>query len=157
MNSETVDGLTTIVGTNFDTVLRRVYLAYIHSADFQDSTLSPIARDLAEELSIRLHDHLSPRRPHESHDTEYRDRAIMSWLQPFAKLIKRALTLKCELSSAREEYSLLWFSPGTKFDARLMESTHGPGEEVLVSVFPGLAVKHDGLIRPICPAQVRLK
>ena len=138
-------------------ILRRTYLSSVHLPYFQDSIVAPIAHNLADELSFRIYDHLSAHVKHAIPSAKSREHAVLCWSEALAKLIKRALTLKCELSSAREEYKLQWCLPGTKYDTKLMESTHGPGEEVLTPVFPGIVVKRDGLTKPVCEARVRLK
>ena len=64
--------------------------------------------------------------------------------------------LKCELSSAREEYKFCWFTYGEDFDHSSMEATHGVGSGVLTTVFPGLVVSTADTSRVIGKARVRL-
>lgn len=149
--------MTIDAGTDLDTISRRAYLSDIYLPYFQDSILGPIAHSLADELSVRLFDHLSAHKHDEIGAIRSRNEAILSWSQPLVRLMKRALTLKCELSSAREGYRLQWFSSGTKFDVTRMENTRAPGEDVLVCIFPGLVVTSDNLVKTIYAAQVRLR
>lgn len=137
-------------GTNFDTILRRAYIDGIRAPDFVESKIAPPVVELGDDLADRLHSHLNRGNEHSRHST------VIRLSRCFAEVVQRALLLQCEISSAREEYTFSWFGCGEAFDEAMMESTHGAGDAVLITVFPGLVVSRNGSMRAVCRARVKL-
>ena len=69
----------------------------------------------------------------------------------------RGLALECKLSSAREIYRFCWHDVSEGRNKRTMEGTHGQGEIVVATVFPGLQMETEGETRMVYKMQVRLK
>lgn len=84
------------------------------------------------------------------------DDLTVRWARALTETIKDLLLIKAEVSCAREKYSFQWPASGTVFDGMSMEGTHGMGEKVAVTMFPGLVMeKVDGSEEVIFKACVK--
>lgn len=146
-------------GTNLDTILRRTYLSHIRKAVFQETSLATTADIFADRIAALLQEHLQavnsygePQTAKNSLDRQARVR----WAELLCEPLKDALVLKCKLSSAREDYRPQWFASEAPIVDGLMHGTHGAGEAVASTVFPGLTVERDGVTKLVFAAQVKL-
>ena len=147
------------LGTDVDTILRRTYLSHVSRAEFQDVQLAPLADSFADQSAALLQEHLKAVDNHgeslTAKDSPERQ-ARIRWAEMLCEPVKDTFALRCELSCARENYRAQWFASEAPVVDGLMNGTHGAGEAVAASVFPGLTVERDGITKLVFPAQVKL-
>ena len=139
-------------GTNFDTLLRRVYLRLISTEGFRTSLESLAAAIARQALVDPLLEHLAA----SNGGAPLSHSAASQWTRVAKEAVTAALVLKCEISCAREQLTFRMARSGEQFDAAFMSDTHdGNGEYVAVGLFPGLFVERCGRWGKVCKALVR--
>lgn len=127
-----------------DALFRRAYLGGVQMPAFIEKELNTTIDALAKDLTRTLQAHLQAQRDEPSTSQTCSEPSAMLSSQKLGLFIKDALSLKCELSSARQPYRFTWPAPGQPYSSGSMEAKQGSGKEVVLSLFPGLTVEIDG-------------
>lgn len=135
--------------TNLDTIHRRAYLAWLRQPSTRETEVGNVADMLKYRFAGWLLEHMRVGRGQI-------DDLTVRWARALRESIKDLLLLNAEVSCAREKYSFHWPASGAVFDGVSMEGTHGVGEKVVVTIFPGFMMERkDGSQEVIARACVK--
>lgn len=139
--------------TDFDTLMRRLYLRHISTPRFRDEVATNLVGGLVRTtLTAIFAEHLST----SDVDLVALPEALAQWIDVLTIAVTDALILKLEVSCAREAHYFVAPRSGELFDSVTMTDTHGGGgRQAVVCMFPGLYAEKEGETEVVGKALVR--
>ncbi|KAI7222238.1 hypothetical protein KC333_g1260 [Hortaea werneckii] len=146
-------------GHSFRNVVKHAQFKLYDSKEFQDETIEPYARKIADSLAMTLVPHLIAQKKHQYPNAEahFFEAPCTSdeWVRKLRDVFKFALILHGKINGANDAtYEYIWFKPGSIWDGQ-QRSVDVPvgfprkSYEVILTWLPAIKVEYlPGTIRP---------
>ncbi|KAI6913759.1 hypothetical protein KC318_g1138 [Hortaea werneckii] len=146
-------------GHSFRNVVKHAQFKLYDSKEFQDETIEPYARKIADSLAMTLVPHLIAQKKHQypNADAHFFEAPCSSdeWVRKLREVFKFALILHGKINGANDAtYEYIWFKPGSIWDGqqRSVDVPHDfprKSYEVILTWLPAIKVEYlPGTIRP---------
>ncbi|KAI7313603.1 hypothetical protein KC315_g11601 [Hortaea werneckii] len=146
-------------GHSFRNVVKHAQFKLYDSKEFQDETIEPYARKIADSLAMTLVPHLIAQKKHQYPNAEahFFEAPCVSdeWVRKLREVFKFALILHGKINGANDAtYEYIWFKPGSIWDGQQRSVDVPVGfprkpYEVILTWLPAIKVEYlPGTIRP---------